>query len=57
MQDLVRTPDAVADRAREFVGKEQQVDDPLDADFATMDATVAGVCATGPQDRTPLERF
>ena len=43
MQDFVGAPDTVPDRAWEFIGEEQQIDDALDTDFAAMDATVAGV--------------
>ena len=57
MQDFVGAPDTVPDRARELVREEQEVDDALDADFAAMDATVAGVRAAGTQDRPPLQGF
>ena len=57
MQDFVGAPDTVPNRAREFVGEKKQIDDALDADFAAMDATVAGVRAAGTQDRPPLQGF
>jgi hypothetical protein len=57
VQDLVSPADAVADRAGELIGEQEQVDDPFDADLAAMDPAVAGVGAAGAQDRAPLQRF